>query len=46
MNQRHYSPDQINNKEKDRAESEEKHNKRLRDGGSTSKLLSSIHRYV
>jgi hypothetical protein len=43
MNQRHYSPDQLNLQQ--RSSSLKKSSKRLRDGGSTTKLLESTSRY-
>ena len=43
MNQRHYSPDQLT--PAPRPDSSEKASKRLREGGSTTKLMESTSRY-
>lgn len=43
MSQRHYSPDQLT--PAPRGDSNEKASKRLREGGSTNKLMESTSRY-
>lgn len=43
MNQRHYSPDQLT--PATRPDSSDKNSKKLREGGSTTKLMESTSRY-
>lgn len=43
MSQRHYSPDQLT--AGPRVDSQDKTSKRLREGGSTTKLMESSSRY-